>query len=41
MELQDGSFKTDSQSVIGKGIRQETHFVPEMPSPPIASLQAT
>jgi hypothetical protein len=38
MERQDGSFKTDSQSVIGKGVRQETHFVPEMPSPPIADL---
>jgi hypothetical protein len=33
MERQDGSLETDSQSVVGKGVRQETHFVPEMPRP--------
>src|ERR1019366_4820182 len=37
MERRNGSFKTDSQLVVGKGVRQETHFVTEMPSPPIAA----
>jgi hypothetical protein len=33
MEYQDGSLETDLQSVVGKGVRQETHFVPEMSRP--------
>ena len=40
MGRHDGSFETDLQSVVGKGVRQETHFVPEMPSPSMAALRS-
>jgi len=40
MVLQDGSSKTDSQSVVGNGVMQDKHLVAEMPSPSIAALRS-
>jgi hypothetical protein len=35
-----GRLRPIFQLVVGKGVRQETHFVPEMPSPSIAALRS-